>query len=428
METRRQEEGQVPLLLRVGVGAVWVYEGLVPKLLVPNPELLALVARWQPLPGDPAATLKALGVFEILVGLLLIRGWMVRSVAAVQCGMLALFTVGIAVAMPQRLVYPTGAASKNVALLATGLCLVLLGSGRDALMRASWRDRAVPLVLRLGLGFMWIYEGILPKWLLPSPAEIEIVARTGLVSFHLQTFLMLLGLAEATLGLAILAGLWIRGLAVLQVMLLSAFTAIIGWTSPGYLADALGSLSKNLGLMGGALALYRTGGGPFALDAWLARNATWRRWRLLASLQWNLAIEIGAGEAYRVQARAAPDPNTHALLEKLGVDEANHHDDLAALIRRHGGRPVPVASLCRGLGWTLGCLTALLGARACLRLDLWLEERGTHLYHWSASLLPPGAGITARALQAMQNQEAEHIRLLRDHLRAMRAAVGRRRR
>ncbi len=428
MEARRQEEGQVPLLLRVGVGAVWVYEGLVLALLVPNPTLLALVARWQPLPGNPAAFLRALGMFEILLGLLMIRGWMIQSVAVVQCGMLALFTVGIAVAVPQGLALPTGAASKNVALLAASLCLVLLGSARDAPVRTSWRERAVPLILRLGLGFMWIYEGILPKWLLPSPAEIEIVARTGLVTFHLPTFLKLLGIAEAALGLTVLAGLWVRGLAVLQVMLLSAFTLIIGLTSPSSLVDPLGSLSKNLGLLAGALVLYRTGGGSFSVDAWLARNATWRRWRLLASLQWNLVIETSAVEVYRLQARAAVDPNTHGLLEKLGLDEANHREDLGALIRRHGGRPVPVASLCRGLGWVLGCLTVVLGTRASLRLDLWLEDRGTSLYSWSTSLLPPEAGITARALQAMQNQEAEHIRLLRDHLRAMRATAPRGRR
>ena len=428
MDVRRQEEGQVPLLLRIGVGAVWVYEGLVPKLLAPNPELLALIARWQPFPGDPSAFLKAAGTFEILLGLLLMRGWMVRSVAAVQCGLLTVFTAGVALVMPAALAHPTGAASKNVPLLAASVCLVLLGGGRDAPAGTSWRVRAVPVILRLGLGLMWAYEGLLPKWVLPSPAEIEIVARTGLVPFHIPTFLRLLGMAEAALGLTILAGLWVRGLAVLQVGLLTVFTAIIGWTSPVYLADPLGSLSKNLGLLGGALALYRTGGGSFALDAWLARCATWRRWRLLASLQWSLAIETGAARVYRIQMQAATEPTMRGLLEKLELDEANHGDDLASLIRRHGGRPLPVAPLCRGLAWIIGCVTVVLGTRAALRLDLWLEEHGAALYPWSASLLPPEAGITARALQAMQNQEAQHIRMLRDHLRAMRPPRPRRRR
>lgn len=428
MDARRPEEAQVPLLLRVGVGAVWVYEGLVPKFLVPNPELLGLVSRWQPFPGDPAAFLRAAGVFEILLGLLLIRGWMVRSVAAVQCGLLLLFTIGLAVVMPQTLVHPMGAVSKSVALFAANLCLVILGSGRDPISRSSWIDRAVPLILRLGLGFVWIYEGILPKWLFPSPAEVEIVARTGLVPFHIPIFLKLLGLAEAALGFTILAGLWVRGMAVLQVGLLSAFTAIIGWTSPSYLVDPLGSLSKNLGLVGGVLALYRTGSGPFALEAWLARNLARRRWRLLASLQWNRLIEIAAVEVYQVQAQAAADANAHALLEKLMLDEAHHAEDLASLIRRHGGRPVPLAPLCRGVAWVLGCLSVIFGTRASLRFDLWMEERGSSLYASSMKSLPPEAGITARALLGMQNQEAQHVRLLRDHLRAVRAPAPKRRR
>ncbi len=428
MDARWPEEGQVPLLLRVGIGAVWIYGGLVGKLLAPSPELLGLTARWQPFPGDPAAFLKAAGVFEILLGLLLIRGWMVRSVAAVQSALLVCFTIGLAVVMPQALVRLMGGISKNVALLAAGLCLVLLGGERHTTDRSVRVVRAVPLILRLGLGFVWIYEGILPKWLFPSPAEVEIVASTGLVHFHIPLFLKLLGVAEAALGFTILAGLWVRGLAVLQVGLLSAFTAIIGWTSPGTLVDPLGGLAKNLGLLGGVLALYRTGGGAFALDGWLGRNATWRRWRLLASLQWNRLIEIGAVEVYRVQAQAAVDHNTHGLLEKLRLDEANHAEDLVSLIRRHGGRPIPLAPPCRGVAWILGCLTVIFGTRASLRFDLWMEERGSSLYACCAKLLPPEAGITARAIMGMQNQEALHIRMLRDHLRAMRTPTPKRRR
>ncbi len=428
MDARRPDEAQVPILLRVGAGAVWLYEGLVGKLLAPDPTLLDPIARWQPFPGEPVAILRAAGVFEILLGLLLIRGWMVRSVAAVQCVLLVFFTIGLAVVMPQALVHPLGAASKNVALLAISLCLVILGDGRETIDQRPWMARAVPLILRLGLGAVWVYDGIVPKWLFLGPGEVEIVARTGLVPFHIPIFLKLLGLAETVLGFTILAGVWIRGLAVLQAGLLSAFTAIIGWTSPHYLADPLGSLSKNFGLLGGVLALYRTGSGPFALETWFARNGAWCRWRLLASIQWNRLIEVMAGEVYRVQAQAAADGSTHALLEKLTLDETHHAEDLASLIRRHGGRPFPLAMLCRGIAWVLGCLTVILGMRASLSFDLWMEGRGSAVYAHCARLLPPEAGITARALLGMQNQETQHVRLLRDHLRALRPPAPRRRR
>jgi demethoxyubiquinone hydroxylase (CLK1/Coq7/Cat5 family) len=180
----------------------------------------------------------------------------------------------------------------------------------------------------------------------------------------------------------------------------------------------LGGLSKNLGLIGTALALYRADIGPWALDAWLARNATWRRWALLAALQRSLLTKLGAAEIYRVQSQAPVDLEADGLLHKLQLDEANQADDLGSLIRRHGGRPLPVAGLSRGLAWTLGCLTVILGTRASLGVDLWLEEHGHRLYAQAYRLLPPEEGITARALQAMQDREAQHIRLLRDHLRA----------
>jgi len=428
MDTSHCDAEQLSLFLRVGLGAVLIYEGLVPRLLAPSPQLLELFSRWLPWLGEPTALVRAGGAFEILLGFLLLSGWMVRSVAAVQCLLLAFFAIGIAVLMPQALVHPIGPASKHVALLAAGLCLVFLGRGLDVGGESSWRVRMVPLILRLGLGFTWVYEGILPKWLFASSAGVEIVARTGLVSLQVPTFLKLLGATEAVLGLTILAGLWVRGMAVLQVGLLTAFTAIIGFTSPDCLVDPLGGLAKNLGLLGAALVLYRTGSGPFALDANLARNPVWQRWRLLTGLQWRRAMAAGAVEVFRVQAQATVDPNTRGLLEKLWQDETHHPEDIASLIRRHRGRPLPVGALCVGIGWVLGCITVILGRRAALYLDLWVEEHGARVYQWSLKLLPPEAGITTRALLAMQTREGEHIRLLRDHLRSTRPPAPRRRR
>jgi uncharacterized membrane protein YphA (DoxX/SURF4 family)/demethoxyubiquinone hydroxylase (CLK1/Coq7/Cat5 family) len=406
MSGDRRDEAQVPLLLRVGLGAVWVYEGLVRGSL----------SGW----GGGSLPL-AIDGFKVLLGLCLVFGWIIPWAAALQCGLLLVSTLSIAVVAPKLLIYPTGAISKNLVLFAAGLCLGILGDAGD---RKGGRPPAwvVPLILRVGLGFMWLYEGLVPKWLWPSQAEVEIVARTGMIPVHIPLFLRFLGSVEAVLGLMVLVGLGTRGMAVLQVGLLGVFTAIVGWTSRAYLADPLGTLSKNLALVGSALALYRTGSGSLALDAWLARNATWQRWRLLASLQGNRAIEIGASEAYRVQAQAASDATAQELFQKLSLDEAHHGEDLGSLIRRHGGRPLPVDLLCKGLAWILGCVTAIFGTRASLRFDLWLEEAGQSLYARCVRLLPPEAGITARALQAMQNQEEQHVRLLRDHLRARRAA------
>ena len=127
-----------------------------------------------------------------------------------------------------------------------------------------------------------------------------------------------------------------------------------------------------------------------------------------------------------MQAQAVVDANTRGLLEKLEQDETHHAEDIASLIRRHGGWPLPVGPLCVGAGWLLGCITVILGRRASLYFDLWMKEHGARVCQWSATLLPPEAGITTRALLAVQTREEEHIRLLRDHLRATRPPVSRR--
>ncbi|HSB69828.1 MAG TPA: demethoxyubiquinone hydroxylase family protein [Candidatus Methylomirabilis sp.] len=417
-----RDEAQVPLLLRVGLGAAWVYEGLVPHLLGRSPGSLALFGRGSALLWGDGNLPLAIDGFKVLLGLCLLFGWVIPWAAALQCGLLIVSTAGIAVAAPHLLVYPTGAISKALVLFAAGLCLGILGGGESA-----GAVRLVPLLLRVGLGLMWLYEGLVPKWFWPSPAEVEIVARTGLIPFHIPLFLRLLGVVESAVGLTVLAGLWTRGTAVLQVGLLGAFTAIVGWTSVAYLADPLGTLSRNLALVGSALALYHTGSGPVSLDRWLAGSATWQRWLLQTALQGNRALAIGAAEAYRVHSQAATDPLTQELFQKLALDEVHRGEDLGSLVRRHGGRPLPVGALCKGVAWILGCATAVSGTRVSLSFDLWLEERRGSLYARCARLLPPEEGITARALQAMQNQEALHVRLLRDHLRARRAA-GRTRR
>jgi uncharacterized membrane protein YphA (DoxX/SURF4 family) len=417
MAERRGDESQVPLLLRVGVGTVWVYEGLIGKLLRPDPELVALLARALPLPADPAALLRVLGAFELLMGLLLFRGWMVRSVAAVQCGLLVAFGLLVGVTAPQSLLSATGTISTITALFAAGVCLLLLGGGRDASPPSPWQVRAIPLVLRFGLAPVWLHHGALLAWRSDS-AAVEIVASSGLVPGHIPAFLTCLGFLELALGLTILLGLWVQGLAVLQVGLLTIFTLVVGRTSPAYLSDALGGLSKNLGLIGTVLALYRIGGGPWALDAWLGRNAAWRRWALLLTLERSRVTKVGVAEVYRVQCQAPADLEADGLLCKLQLDEANQGHDLCSLIRRHGGRPLPVAGPARGLAWVLGCLTVILGPRASLGVDVWLEEHGLRLYAQASRLLPPEEGITVRALQAMQDRDAQHVRLLRDHLRA----------
>ena len=116
--------------------------------------------------------------------------------------------------------------------------------------------RLIPLILRVGLGFVWIYEGLIPKFFFSPNQEIEIVARSHLVPFDARAFVLGLGVVEVILGLALWIGVGVKWVAAVQLALLVVFTLSLAATSPQFLLDPLGGISKNVGLMAATLCLY----------------------------------------------------------------------------------------------------------------------------------------------------------------------------
>jgi len=353
-----------------------------------------------------------------VVGLLLLGGRLVRLPAAAQCLLLSLLTFEYVLVVPGALARPLGVVSTNLVLFAASLALALIPTGRR---ESAAQEARLALILRLGLGLMWLYEGLVLKWLLPTPPEVELLARSGLVPAQVPAFVHALGVVETVLGLSVLAGLWVRRLAVLQVGLLAILTLLLGWRPPTEVLDLPGGLSRHLAVIGCALVLYETGAGDYSLDRLIARSPGWRHRQLVALLTWGWLFRVGLIEVYRVQQSAAPDADLQAVLLKIEGDERHHTRDLQALLERHGARPLPMAGILRGIGWLIGCLTVLPGPRVALRFDLWAERRGLALYPEAAGLVPTDDGITARALQAMEGPEAAHQQLLQQSLRRLRA-------
>lgn len=418
---------QVSRLLRVGLGAVWIYEGLLPKLLLPQPVLVSLLADRVPGRVDPVLLLRSTGLLEIALGLALVLGWRLRWTAALHSAGIALLTLGAAIALPHSLTAPGGALAKNAALCAAGVCLwVLAGSGSQSL--PARRADLLSLLLRIGLGITWLYAGLVPKWLVPSPAEADIAARSGLLTAPVPGFLHGLGILEAALGLALLAGVWVRELAVIQVAVLCMLTAIVGWTSPSYLADPLGVLSKNLGLIPAALVQYQVGAGRWSLGAWMLRRAWVRRWRAVTGLSRSRLEAMALEQVYAMQGQAAGDPRLREVLARLEREEADLAADLDHLVRRHGGPWVPCRWLAWGLGGAIGFVTVILGTRTSLVFARWAERHGVARADGIAALLPSEDGISLRALQAIQSQGAQHGRLLQEQIRRLDAAGPRGRR
>jgi uncharacterized membrane protein YphA (DoxX/SURF4 family) len=268
----------------------------------------------------------------------------------------------------------------------------------------------VPLLLRAGLGILWFSAGPLTAWL--PHAVASAVPRSELAFPAGPGTLAWIGWGEAGIGLCLWAGFWVRGLAALQVALLGTLSAAAlhaGISRPAFFA-------RLAAMAGGALMLAWSGGGSMALDEWIGRRPGIRRRRLVWALQWAQVARVGLEEVCRVQRQAASEARALAALDALGRDAAEHAEDLAMLIRRHGGRPLPFLGPVRGCCWPLGCVTALGGEGAALRIDLWLAKRRLADFACATSLLPAEDGIAARALAAMRDREAGRIRVVRDAL------------
>ena len=114
------------------------------------------------------------------------------------------------------------------------------------------------LALRLGLGFIWMYEGLVPKLLVPlTGLEKDVVAASGLIPNGMRDpFLHTLGVLEILLGACVVSGLWQRPICVVQAAIVAAFTVVIPITSAAVLAHPFGLLSKNIPVLGAIVSLW----------------------------------------------------------------------------------------------------------------------------------------------------------------------------
>ncbi len=122
--------------------------------------------------------------------------------------------------------------------------------------------RHARLALRLGLGFIWIYEGLVPKLLVPlTDFEKDVVAASGLIPNGLtDPFLHILGVLEILLGVFVVSGRWQRPICVVQAVIIAAFTVVITFTAPSILKHPFGLLSKNIPILAGIVALWLLAG------------------------------------------------------------------------------------------------------------------------------------------------------------------------
>jgi hypothetical protein len=111
---------------RIALGIVWLYEGLIPKILFVRADELELVRSsgiwWR----SPLLTLQIMGLLQIAVGMWLLAGWREKLSVTIatlwMCGLILLVASG----NPGMLTDPYGALIKDVCLIACAVTVWIL--------------------------------------------------------------------------------------------------------------------------------------------------------------------------------------------------------------------------------------------------------------------------------------------------------------
>jgi uncharacterized membrane protein YphA (DoxX/SURF4 family) len=121
---------QVRIICRVALGLVWLYEGLVPKLLFVRPDQIDLVKHSGLYFATPELFLQLLGAAQIACGLWLLAGFAERLAVFIATTGMVILIVLVARANPAMLTDPYGALIKDLCLMACAFTVWTLSPWR----------------------------------------------------------------------------------------------------------------------------------------------------------------------------------------------------------------------------------------------------------------------------------------------------------
>jgi hypothetical protein len=128
-------------LARTALGVIWIYQGLVPKLLFTDSGELEFMRRAHVLPvGVEPIALRLLGVAEIGAGLALLRLWRTRALFIVNVLALGVLTAGAA-RTPRLFRAPFNPAALNLSMAALACIGFLAGRGLPSASSCLRRPR-----------------------------------------------------------------------------------------------------------------------------------------------------------------------------------------------------------------------------------------------------------------------------------------------
>ncbi|HUY92438.1 MAG TPA: DoxX-like family protein [Pirellulales bacterium] len=111
---------------------------------------------------------------------------------------------------------------------------------------SSLRLSAVHWLARVGVAFVWLYQGIVPKLFRPHADELVMLRDAGFSSETAGCLLHILGWAEIAIALAVLIARRPARLFAFTLVLMAAATAAVAIFSPSYLTAAFNPVSLNV--------------------------------------------------------------------------------------------------------------------------------------------------------------------------------------
>jgi|ERR1044071_3061779 hypothetical protein len=108
--------------------------------------------------------------------------------------------------------------------------------------KTSFRLALIHAFARLGIAFIWLWQGLMPKLLFPSRDEVAMLDAVGLP----VSSLFFIGIVELVLAVVTLASWRWRGFFLLNVLAMVAALATVALSSPSYLVAAFNPVTLNV--------------------------------------------------------------------------------------------------------------------------------------------------------------------------------------
>jgi len=114
-------------------------------------------------------------------------------------------------------------------------------------------------IARIGLGLVWVYQGVIPKLFFPMEFELDIIQRSQLYLYSPEVMIFLVGLGESTIGLWLLSGYRERFACLFATAFMLFLQVIVVFIEPSLLIGPFGGIAKNIGLIALAWIIWKFG-------------------------------------------------------------------------------------------------------------------------------------------------------------------------